>query len=219
MPPLPPLADTVKLETTWTGPNGTKAANIMYALMGTGWVVSVPNLTTLANNLITAWNHTGTACLGAFVCPPWGSAQVIATDNGGTTEDSVSVPWTNTNGGNTNPLPPNCAAVISWAIPAHYRGGHPRTYLPGPTNAALQVANGNQWTSSFRSSLAAAAQNFLTSFAAGIVAGAVEQLGTVSHFRNNAPLATPVFYPYTGGTIHGRVDSQRRRLGKESLYL
>lgn len=219
MPPLPPLANTVKIMTTWSGPNSTKAANIMWALMGSGWTPSTTNLASLAANVAASWNYTGTQALGVYPTTPWAPGTITCTDNGGGTENQAQITFTNASSGNTNPLPPNCAAVVSWQIPAHYRGGHPRTYLPGPTSQGLQTASGNQWSSAFRTGLATAAGNFLTHFNGLTVGASSEALGCIAHHRNGVLLATPVFYPFSGGIIHGRVDSQRRRLGKESLFL
>lgn len=219
MPPRPPLANTVKLECNWVGPNSVKAANIMYALMGTGWTPTVPNLIDVATNLYTAWNASATAFWGS-ISNLWQMNSIVAYDTGGTTENSGQYgfikPGTGTG---TNPLPPSVALVISWTIPAHYRGGHPRTYIPGMLENGLTTAGGNAWTSGLRNAVAAFGGAFLNSFLTSTAAGIAEQLGTISFRRNNAPLATPVFYPFTGGVVHGRIDSQRRRTGKELTYL
>jgi len=84
--------------------------------------------------------------------------------------------------------------------------------------AATSASGGAALSSTWRTTWAQAAGAFLQAFAAGVVGGATEQLGSIAYRRNNAPLATPVFYPYQGGIIHGRLDTQRRRLGKESAY-
>jgi hypothetical protein len=41
-------------------------------------------------------------------------------------------------------------------------------------------------------------------------------LGMWQYHSHNQVVNPPQFFPYTGVRIHGRVDSQRRRLGKET---
>lgn len=218
MPPRPPLASTVRIELVWAGPNGVKANNIMHALMGTGWDPTVANLNVVAGNVVTALGSTAGNHIMATVCTTWSNTAVNVYDNGGTTENEGAITGAGAGGNSGTSLPPNCASAISWQIPAHYRGGHPRTYLAGLPESDLSIPSGNTWSSAARSAFAAAWQSFLTSFNAGLVSGITEALGNIAYSRNNVPLTTPVFYPFSGGIAHARMDSQRRRLGKEATF-
>lgn len=217
MTPRPPLPNTVRIVPLFTGPNGVKAANVVYSLMAAGWTPSVPNLTAVANNYISAFTSAPTYPLWPNFSSAWTLTSVTVYDNGGTTEDVQIQPAGNPGGSSGNPVPPSVASTISWQIPAHYRGGHPRMYIPGTPEGNVSTTGGNWWSNTWRATLAHAAQAFITQFAAGVAGGAAEQLGTIAFKRNNVPLATPVFYPYSGGEIHQRLDSQRRRLGKENV--
>lgn len=217
----PPLLNTVRLVVYYTGPNGTKANNVFHVLMGTGWSPSPANLATLAENFFTTWfKTTSGGGPGNYGSTIWTGQSVTCYDNGGTTENEGVYTAAAPGGTAGNCLPPQCANTISWNIPAHYKGGHPRTYLPGTPEAALVSPGSNQLSSSWRSALAALCQSFLTNFAGSLVAGAAETLGTIRYTTKGVPIeGGPVFYPFNGGTIHGRIDSQRRRSGKESLLL
>jgi hypothetical protein len=189
--------------------------------MSGGWEPTVANLASVATNWQIAFIYNVSGAPNGFmsaVSELWEITSTNAYDNTGATENvgSSAGPYPGSVSGNC--LPPNCAAGVSWSIPAHYRGGHPRMYLPGVPETALTTPGQPSLASTFRATLAAAAGSFLTKFAEGVVAGIAEELGTVSYSRDNEPLAEPPFYPYTGGEVHGRLDSQRRRLGKEALY-
>lgn len=106
----------------------------------------------------------------------------------------------------------NCCYVINWAINQYYRGGHPRTYLPG-----LVVGNatgGNQITTAAQAALATAAANWITdcNAATGVHVSATA-LGTVSFARGNAWRTPPVFYGYKAASVRNIIGTQRRRLG------
>lgn len=104
-------------------------------------------------------------------------------------------------------------AVVSWQSTAYWRGGKPRTYLPGlpgsfgDTNHSLndtQKATILSNAGAFRSGV-----NAITTPAFDSV-----QLGFI-HWQNNGEwLTPPVFYPFTGQLVHDRIGVQRRRLGQ-----
>jgi hypothetical protein len=108
--------------------------------------------------------------------------------------------------------------LINWAIGARYRGGKPRTYLPGVP--AAHIVNGKQLDGTWRAAVAGNASDFLTAVEA-ITAGAITttQLGTVSFFTaggsEDVPptyRTPPVFEPYLSAGARLIIASQRRRL-------
>lgn len=103
-------------------------------------------------------------------------------------------------------------AVIDWSITDFYRGGHPRTYLPGLSDSV--IGSGRTLGGTFRTTLATDANGFITSVNAlssgGITAVA---LGTVRFASGNAWLSPPVFRPYGGAAVRSILGLQRRRLG------
>jgi hypothetical protein len=113
-------------------------------------------------------------------------------------------------------LPANVAACITWPIPQHYKGGHPRSYICGLPVSALGTVT--QFDGDFQSALANAAQDFHTAFeAAGPFSGiASVEHGVVSFVAGGAWRAPPVFRRIlSGASVDARIDSQRRRLGRD----
>jgi hypothetical protein len=109
---------------------------------------------------------------------------------------------------------PNVATciVLNWAIGAYYRGGHPRTYLPGPI-LGNTTAN-SQLTAAYQASIAAAAVLWLSDTNA--LTGThilTTKLGTVSFQTAKAWRAPPIFRAYTSASVRAIFGTQRRRLG------
>jgi hypothetical protein len=102
--------------------------------------------------------------------------------------------------------------VVDWAVSRYYRGGHPRSYLPGP--ALTDTTDGAVFNSVISSSLAAGATAFIghvNALAHGNISAVA--LGTYSFATANAWRATPIFEAYTGAKVRQHLGSQRRRIG------
>ncbi len=119
----------------------------------------------------------------------------------------------NTGGRASAAQPANSAVCWSWKIANRYRGGHPRTYIAGLT--ADQVLNANTVTSAQVTAHAAAAAAIRTAVNAVAANGGTATLGAVSYYKDKAIRATPAFYSFTGVSVDNRIDSQRRRLGRD----
>jgi len=107
----------------------------------------------------------------------------------------------------------SAAFVLSWHLNAYYRGGHPRTYLPGPYTAA--VSNGSDIVPAYASSLQASALAYLNAVNAlthGSISAVV--LGTVSFVHDKEWRVPPIFRPYTGVSVSNKLGTQRRRIGR-----
>lgn len=108
--------------------------------------------------------------------------------------------------------PASEAVCVSWQIAAHYRGGKPRTYMPGVTDhwvGTERLMDGTKRTTMVtRWNSALSAVNALTTGGASNV-----KLGTVSFQTGNAWRSPPVFRPYISANVHPRFATQRRRLG------
>jgi hypothetical protein len=101
--------------------------------------------------------------------------------------------------------------VINWAISAYYRGGKPRTYMPGVPQSV--VTDGRTLSSAYRSALATDAASFITDVNA-ITHGGITavQLGTVSFQVGKNWRTPPIFRPYVGASVRQIMGTQRRRL-------
>ena len=103
--------------------------------------------------------------------------------------------------------------VLSWLTTVYWRGGKPRTYLPGLFTGV--TSNQVDITGGYVTSIGGAAANFrndINALTSGTITGTT--LGFVSFNSGNAPRPAPLFFPFTGVRIHARIGSQRRRLGK-----
>jgi len=119
-------------------------------------------------------------------------------------------------------LPANVALVISWKIPAYYRGGHPRTYLAGivsdrtndnRTWTSQTISEFNTQANAFRLGMDAVAQQAW---------GPGSRMVTIQQFEKGGSTQVPKVYldpprvhGVVGESVHPRIDSQRRRLGSE----
>jgi hypothetical protein len=111
-------------------------------------------------------------------------------------------------------LPANCAALLSWKIPASWRGGKPRSYLAAQT-VTSQYSN-NEWLDTYVASLETGALAFMTNVNAITLTGvSAVRLGTVSFQHANAWRTPPVAFEYVAVGAQKRICTQRRRLGRE----
>lgn len=120
-------------------------------------------------------------------------------------------------GGKLDPgLPANVALSIGWPLQVHYRGGHPRTYLCGITQASL--GGTARVSAAYATDVQQRAQAFHTRIEAmPAQAGIGSQLhGIVSFVNKKAWRQPPVFRRILDGPrVDTRLDSQRRRLGHD----
>jgi hypothetical protein len=108
--------------------------------------------------------------------------------------------------------PASTACVLSWKIPATWRGGRPRTYVAGVPKAALLTTR--QYTSSYTASMLSAGAAFRTAVNAIVHAPVTGvELGTVSFVHANAWRTPPLFFSYAAVGVQSRICTQRRRLG------
>lgn len=117
------------------------------------------------------------------------------------------------------PLPVNVAMCISWLVNYRWRGGHIRTYLPA--GAGQSVSNGNSWSGTALTNGRLAVTNFLAGMNA-ITAGAVSgHLVGVRRWRTEVKgqppiqINPPLVLPIVGSIVDSRLDSARRRLGRD----
>lgn len=113
-------------------------------------------------------------------------------------------------------LPANVSIGVSWAIAPSYRGGHPRTYLPGISST--QQGTERLLNTGVAAALHSAAIAFRDAINGGGPYGGSSDtitLGTVSFQRDREWRTPPVFYEYLGAHVDDRLDSQRRRLGAD----
>lgn len=118
-------------------------------------------------------------------------------------------------------LPNNCAVCISFTVNYSYRGGHPRMYVCGLNST--DTTNGHSFQSSFLNEWANLMTGWMSDHNTMTYGPNSFQLQMVSYYTHDPVTKQqmyhpggPKYYPITGYAIHPRVDSMRRRLGKDS---
>lgn len=111
-------------------------------------------------------------------------------------------------------VPQSAAACITWKIPRHYRGGHPRTYIGPLGTAAFQ--NQVSLAAATVSTLLTAASTLITAVSSHAISVGYNGVMVCVHRRKGGiELATPLVDEITSATVDTRIDSQRRRLGPD----
>lgn len=109
--------------------------------------------------------------------------------------------------------PTNVAAVLSWKVNYRWRGGHFRSYLPA--GSAGDVTGGRIWSTTFLTALNTGADAWRNALNGMTVGGTGGHLTGIRYFNEKQLLEVPLDLVIVDSTVHGRVDTQRRRLGRE----
>lgn len=217
--PKPPLTGLVKLQFLWqqtlTGNPNLQAANILHVKWSDNANHPVADLQLLATDAYTEMYTLA----GSHVSTTAKLIGCVASSLGG---DGLAATTTTSTAGTDSgaPLPPQCAVVVTWKAAIFWRGGKPRTYLPFFTEnvTSSSVGGGSQLASVHTAALATAADTMIADFAALTIGGAHPVLGFPSYYSKGAFRPVPIFYPFVSAVVHDRMDSQRRRSGKESIF-
>lgn len=208
MPPLPPAQNIVRIRLKG-GNQATVWNNVLY-LQYVPPAPAVADLTTLMNGIATAW-LTNFAPLCNVSTALTGIDAADLTSSLAST-GSISTSQVGTRAGQA--MPASVACVASWLINRRYRGGHPRSYFP--FGIITDTQNGRQWTPAFVTAALAGVRGFRTALNALTTGTTSYKLVCLSYVSNKVQLGTPVPYTINDAAIHGRVDTQRHRLGKET---
>jgi len=136
----------------------------------------------------------------------------------------LTTPTPGTRTGST--LPTSAAVCISWHIDRRYRGGHGRIYVPAGNQN--DVTNGRTLAGSFQTTANSAASAFYGALDNLSMGGVAVNLVVLSYFEsvpdpanpghNHSVLrSSPVPFRVTSARVRTRLDTQRRRLGKETV--
>lgn len=171
----------------------------------TAWSIGDLNLMSL-----TIWNAYNTSLM-PHLFSGLSLGDVIAQDLGSVTGASGSHVGSATGGGIGATISQGSAVCVDWLIGRHYRGGHPRTYLPGLTSNDL--INGVTLDGTFTAFVDTWAAAMMTNVAAtALTRGGTPSLCCVHRLQNKVVLASPLVDNYEGHLTVGRVCSQRKRL-------
>lgn len=115
----------------------------------------------------------------------------------------------------TNYMSASMAVCVSWMVQMRWRGGHFRTYVPG--KFVTDLTNGRTLTTTYQAAVLTAARGFRTAVNGRSLGGAQIVFAAV-RYHHDAGQAYPAGYPLVvnDAAVRSRVDTQRRRLGKET---
>lgn len=203
--PLPPVSGVCKVEYQGTL-NGVNWACIFHEGY-TGAPPTAGAVTLLANKFQDAFLHDLAPVVTTAAFLNSTTVTDLSSNLGAVGLNAVGV-----QGGRTgNAAPNNCCSVMSWTIARKYRGGHPRTYLPGINQE--DVVAGTTLSPTFIVALSGAASSFLSSSqTAGAVPMALTGLVCVHYRKGAAYIVPPLVDPIVAGQAHAGVGTQRKRL-------
>lgn len=211
--PFTPQVVRVQLSGAYYTSTWANVFHVHYA----GSAPTATTLTTFVNSFVTTYVTNLGSLIASAVTITLAKATDLTSDTGIFVEVPQATAGTHTPAA---ALTSNVALVVSWAINKRYRGGHPRTYLTGQDGAL--TSNSRTWTAAFQTTAQTQGNAFLTAVNA-MTAGSFGPytLGSVNYWVYGAHppqlRGSGVFYPFQSATVHPRVDTQRRRLGKESF--
>lgn len=209
--PLPDVAATVKIRLLGTV-GGGKWANVLHARYAGG---TIDNAACAALALVVrnAWAANIAPLVPNTVLLNTVEVTDISTRTGAQGSDTTGSIGTRAG----TPLPANVACCVSWKIGTRYRGGHPRTYFPGPTTA--DCVTQTTWLAAYVTAMNNAAAAIRTAINGAASGGATWAMCAVSYYHKvagaEAYKVPPDSWLVTGTAVHTRIDTMRRRLGHE----
>lgn len=172
-----------------------------------------------------SWSQAGLAQLAGVVRTAWVSnviplqsgavtlTDVQCVDLSSDTGEEATATGSNVGTQSGTAMTANACVCWSWKIARRYRGGHPRTYIAGLSTT--QVSNANTIIGTAVTAHAAAAAALRSAINSMAFAGSTPRLVVVHYRRDKVQLGTPLVSEITGVSVDTRVDSQRRRLGRD----
>lgn len=219
MPALPNVPNVLKLNVNWGVEGDTVAETIHYFQYSSG-APSAADLSTFANDAVLNGATQFQGLANDHVGMNAATARDLSSAMGN--EATAGTPWIGTRG--TALTPPSAAVVVSHSISRHYRGGHPRTYLP--LGVSGDVTSGGVWAGALVTAVDTAWGAWVTSLVGTFgslvvtklvnvsfygppnrtITGSTGRVRTVSTVR-----ATPLVDTVTGHVTRALIGSQRRR--------
>lgn len=207
MAPLPDVPQVVAAVLKWDVGADLNAISKLH-FHYTGSAPTASGFAGMATAIATAWNATGG--MHSNVGSTTGLQAIEFTDLTSSTsaQGTASLGVGGTNAGAL--VGAGTAAVVSYHINRRYRGGKPRSYIPGQVGGFL--ATPQTWTSTYVTALLASWQAFIAAIQAAAPSGTTfDNQVNVSYFNDKARRTTPVVDVIHSMSVNPRVASQRRR--------
>lgn len=191
--------------------NGVQCVNVFHVRNGlsTGAGYTVAGVSALGNSINTLYNSHFRTKLNT----DWSGDDIVVQDLSSIIAPGVTLAQTGNGSVAGSSVPASVAICISWKIARHYRGGHPRTYL-GPLGSGA-IETPTSFVGTFITSVQTSASSFLTGVNALTIEGVPQQLVCVHRQLAGEVLDIPQISPITACVVDSRIDTMRRRLGKD----
>lgn len=221
MTPLPPVANTMRVDMQWNIGNDTTAL-VRFYLGYSGGAPDATDCAAFCADVHSAFDSHLAALLYTGSQVDQIKVTDIASDTGAQAFINIADNGTRSGGA----LPAGTAAVSSYRIARRYRGGKPRSYWPFGVDSDL--ADRGDWTSGFVSATTTGVTAFFAALA-GASSGSTTISGqiNVSYFQGYLPptvapnnraknnvkprVGGPITDAILGWTTNPRPASQRRR--------
>lgn len=207
MPPLPAAPNIVRVAIS--GTNQTMPFQNVIHMRYAGAAPDVTALNGLCTAMLSAWSTNFGPLCQAGVALTGAIAQDLtnaAAAQGGATSSAAG-----TRTGTAMPV--NIALCATWRINLRYRGGHPRTYLPA--GVVADTLSGHLWQDAFITTANASATAFRTALNAITSGSLTWSFVALRRYRAGVLLDPPEPYTVQSGFFDHRIDTQRKRLGKD----
>lgn len=207
--PLPDVAGVLRIR--FSGNTQGKPWNNLFYAKYTGAPGNQTQINTLATALRGAWVASFSAVYAATDALSTTTVWDLSNRTLPAGLNSTSAPGSYAS---PNRIPPSVAAVISWTVNDRWRGGHFRSYIAVPD---LGCVGGVTISAPYLTALGGAATNWETQLRAINYQGAaLEFVGVRYHGKTDAGQVYPRVLTMAGHKVKNRVDSMRRRTGKEA---
>lgn len=224
MPILPNAQDCIKVDLLGTI-QGVIWSNTIHFQGETGLgAPTTAHLSTFCDAVAAAWTTNIAPLCNPLTLLTDVNAAILTTRTSPVFRSHLTsnVPGTNTG----TPLPNSLAVCISWSISRRYRGGHGRIYVPAGNTDDITV--GRTIAGAFQTQCNNAASAFLGQLQGLTLNSIPLQVIVLSYFESvqnpddpehniTVMRQTPQPFAVTSARVRTRFDSQRRRLGKETV--
>ena len=219
MAPLPSPGNVVRCHLQW-GPSSTNIWGSRFYLKYTGGPPTTADLNTFCSNVRSHYVATLLAYMQNNLFLQEVAALDLSSDTGNEGVYSGSDEGTNGSGA----TPEDACILVNFQIPRHYRGGHPKMFLPPA--ASTHLSNENQWDSATVTGVQSAWGTFISDILADTYSSMVlSDNCNISYYNGFTPFkmpsgryrniptprVTPLVDLISGHTVRPLIGSQRRR--------
>jgi hypothetical protein len=211
MPALLPVPGVARAAIVGTAAGGTIVNVLHFKLRGDNfgpW--TIPEVQGLSDRIASQWVTNVLPLLSAA----YAATNVTVTDLTDELGNVASTPIVGSGSAGASSHPMQVACCASWKIARHYRGGHPRTYL-GPM-ATSKTDTSRTFSAVYVTDVATRLAAFRTGMITAPAPAPAVDLVCVHRYRNGAVLTPPLTSIVQDVQVDTRIDTQRRRLGRDT---